>query len=347
MNARQIDMIKEDCAMVLADPEKFSFLKNESVLITGGSGFMGSWLSEALSYLNDSHQFGIKLTLLARDMDIFAERQPHLAQRSDIQTISTDVCDLVEISNEISIIIHAAGNPDNRVHLSNPIEVINTITNGTVQVLEAATRLPNLKKFLNISSGWVYGSQPRELDLLPESYAGGPNSFAGASAYAEAKRMGETICSVYKSQYRIPMVNLRPFAFIGPYQLIDKPWAINNFIHDAIKGDPIKILGDENTIRSYMYPSDMTNWILTALCQGESGLVLNLGSSEGVSLRDVAEKISSCVPNESTVITQTLNRKPKYSIFVPDTATAKKELGLKLTVPLDEAVKRTIEWLKD
>ena len=346
MNSKLSDMIKEDCSRVFTDPDRLSSLRNESILITGGSGFMGSWLAEAITYLNDVHYFGIKLTLLARNMDAFTEKLPHLGKRSDIRTISKDVCDLVDIPSETTLIIHAAGTPDNRDHLSNPLEVFHTITNGTVQVLEASTRLSKLKKFLNISSGWVYGSQPKDLALIPETYLGGPNSFAAASVYAEAKRMGETICSVYKGQFRLPVINLRPFAFIGPYQLIDKPWAINNFINDALNGDPIKILGDENTIRSYMYPSDMVNWILTALCFGKSGLVMNLGSSEGLPLRDVAEKISACVPNETTVVTQTLNRKSKHSIFVPDTSKARNELNLELTVPLDEAVQRTIEWLK-
>ncbi|MBU3917368.1 NAD-dependent epimerase/dehydratase family protein, partial [bacterium] len=136
------------------------------------------------------------------------------------------------------------------------------------------------------------------------------------------------------------------FAFIGPYQLIDKPWAINNFIYDAINGGPIKILGDENTIRSYMYPSDMVNWILTSLSNGESGTVLNLGSSEGCSLREVADIICKCTPGETVTISQTLNRKAKHSVFVPDTNKAREELGLETSIELSEAVKRTIMWLK-
>ncbi len=345
MKSSQINMIQEDCSKVFLEPERLSFLKNESILITGGSGFMGSWLAESIAYLNDVYNFGIQLTLLARNMDLFRQKLPHLAEKKNVNTISKDVSDLIEIPNDTTLVIHAAGTPDNREHLSNPLAVINTITTGTTQVLEASSRLSNLKKFLNISSGWVYGSQPKEFELIPETYTGALNCFAGTSAYAEAKRMGETICSVYKGQFRIPIVNLRPFAFIGPYQLIDKPWAINNFISDAIKGEPIKILGDENTIRSYMYPSDMANWILTALCHGESGLVLNLGSPEGLSLRDVAEKISHSVPSETTVISQTINRKAKHSVFVPDISKAKNQLGLELTVSFDEAVKRTITWL--
>ncbi len=346
MKPRQLDMIKEDCSKIFKDPNRFSTLKNESVLITGGTGFMGSWLSEAIIYLNDQYNFGTRVTLVARDMDRINENQAHLASRTDITLIEKDVRDLIDIPADTSWIIHAAGNPDNRVHSSDPLDVISTIVNGTMRVLEASARLSNLKKIVNISSGWVYGSQPKEVSHVPESLINGPNCAAITSAYAEAKRMGETLCSVYKGQYRIPIVTLRPFAFIGPYQSIEKPWAINNFINDAINGGPIKILGDENTIRSYMYPSDMVNWILTALCEGESGLVLNLGSSEGCSLREVADIICRCIPGETVVISQTLNRKPKHSVFVPDTSKAKQELGLELSIPLLDAIERTIEWLR-
>jgi len=346
MNPGQLDIIREDCDRIFANPDRFSVLKNESILITGGTGFMGSWLAEAVACLNDSHHFGIKLTLVARNIDRFREKQAHLASRKDFTLLEKNVCDLIDIPDDISWIIHAAATPDNRVHSSDPLQVINTITNGTMQVLGASTRLSNLKKIVNISSGWIYGSQPKEMLQLQECHVGGPDSVSIASAYAEAKRMGETICSVYKGQFRIPMVTLRPFAFIGPYQMIDKPWAINNFIYDAINGGPIKILGDENTIRSYMYPSDMVNWILTALCEGESGLVLNLGSPEGCSLRAVADIICDCIPGETVVISQTLNRKPKYSIFVPDVSKAKETLGLELSVSLQDAIKRTIDWLR-
>jgi nucleoside-diphosphate-sugar epimerase len=346
MNPKQLEMIKEDCSRIFQDPERFSALKNESVLITGGTGFMGSWLSESITYLNDHHGFGTKLTLVGRDIDRFNNNQAHLASRSDITFIEKSVRDLIDIPGDVSWIIHAAGTPDNRAHSSDPLDVIDSIANGTMQVLDASTRLSNLKKIVNISSGWVYGAQPKDMPRVPESYISGPDSTVITSAYAEAKRMAETFCSVYKGQFRIPIVTLRPFAFIGPYQLIEKPWAINNFINDAINGGPIKILGDENTIRSYMYPSDMVNWILTALCDGESGLVLNLGSPEGCSLREVADIICSCIPGETVVISQTLNRKPKYSVFVPDVSKAQKELGLELSVPLQEAIKRTIEWLR-
>ncbi len=67
---------------------------------------------------------------------------------------------------------------------------------------------------------------------------------------------------------KLPVVTARPFAFIGPYQGLDKPWAVNNFLRDALLGVPIRILGDADTVRSYMYPSDMAFWLLAILAEG-------------------------------------------------------------------------------
>jgi nucleoside-diphosphate-sugar epimerase len=347
MNTRQLDIIKKDCCHLIGSlPEPLSCLKNEHILISGGSGFMGSWLCELISYLNETHNFNTKVTAISRNVDLLKSRSPHLLLNKLVTLIQKDICDLIEIPSDVSWIVHAAATPDNRTHSSNPLEVINTIIDGTNQILDTCLRLPNLKNIVNISSGLIYGPQPNEIKNISENYCGGPNcAEAGTSAYAEAKRMGESICSIYNSQYRLPIVNLRPFAFIGPYQLVDRPWAINNFIKDALNGGPIKILGNQTTIRSYMYPSDMAYWILTALTKGNSGENYNLGSSEGGNLNDVANIIANCFPGKITISTPPTS-KTKQSIFVPNTSKIEQDLNLKLTVDLQTAIKKTVSWVK-
>ena len=79
---------------------------------------------------------------------------------------------------------------------------------------------------------------------MNEKYRGAPLCNSITSVYAEVKRCAETLCTAYSSQYKVPIVIIRPFAFIGPYQFLDKPWAINNFLRDGIAGGPIRILTD-------------------------------------------------------------------------------------------------------
>jgi dTDP-glucose 4,6-dehydratase len=222
---------------------------------------------------------------------------------------------------------------------------MDVIIKGTESVLMAATRLPKLKKILNVSSGLVYGSQPLELETIPENFCGTLNFTSIGSAYAEAKRMAETLCAVYRNQHRLPIANSRPFSFIGPYQLLDRPWAINNFIRDSLLGGEIRILGDGETIRSYMYPSDMAFWLLTILAQGKVGSSYNVGSPNGITLKSLASRISNnfATPPKIAIRSSEIS-KLKRSKFVPNVSLISQELKVNLTVDIEESIKRTVVW---
>ncbi len=346
MTLTQKDVILEDCHRVTSGLISHLVpLKNENILITGGTGFMGTWLTEIITFINDNYNFNTHLFLLSTRAGLFREKAPHIAFRPDITLIERDVRNLTDISNEVSWIIHAAASPDSRVHASDPLRTIQVIVDGTDSVLEYATRLPDIKKILNISSGQIYGTQPWDLQGIPENFIGGLDCSALNSAYPESKRIAETICSVYRNQQRLPIVNARPFAFIGPYQGLDRPWAINNFIRDSLLGGPIRILGDGQTVRSYMYPSDMAWWILNILVHGTAGMNYNVGSPESITLQELAEKIAVRVPKPPKIIRGISDDKSlKSTRFVPNVDLAKKSLGLKITTDLDTAIKRTILW---
>ncbi|MFC1454023.1 NAD-dependent epimerase/dehydratase family protein [Verrucomicrobiota bacterium] len=339
-------IVRQDCENALAGKtDLLKVLRNESVLVTGGTGFFGTWLAEMIASLNDKHNFGCRLVLMARRPHVFSEKVPHLAKRTDITLVGQDARMLIELPPETSYVIHAAASPDSRLHASDPLQTIDVIVNGTNAVLTAATRLPALKKILLVSSGLVYGPQPWELDGIPESFTGSVDCSAAISAYVEAKRMAETIAAAYRSQHRLPITTVRPFAFIGPYQLMDRPWAVNNFIRDGLRGGPIRILGDGTSVRSYMYPSDMSFWLLRILADGIPGQSYNLGNPEGITLKKLAEKISGCFPKSIDIECRNLtNEVTRHSRLVPDISLAKDTLGLTIGVDLDAAIRRTILW---
>lgn len=345
MSLTKEDIIKEDCKEATDNSLKLlKGLKEQTMLITGGTGFMGKWLSEMCTFLNDKHDYNIKLFLLSSNANIFSNNFKHISLREDIVLIERDIRSLLDISDEINFIIHTAASPDNRFHASDPIKTIEVIVNGTKSILEYATRLPELKKVLNISSGHVYGTQPWNLDNISENDYFGFDPSSLVSTYPEAKRLAETICTAYRNQHRLPIVNARPFAFIGPYQLLDRPWAINNFIRDSLRGGPIRILGDGETVRSYMYPSDMALWILTILVKGSNGANYNIGSPYGVTLKELAEIIASNFSSSPEIILNFSNNKNlKSTKFVPDISSAQK-LGLNIKTDLDNAIKKTIMW---
>jgi nucleoside-diphosphate-sugar epimerase len=346
MNISRREMIKEDLrAISSAGIEKLDPLRDETLLITGGTGFVGTWLTELTAYLNDDHGFHTELVLLSTNASEFRVRAPHLAERDDVTLIERDIRNLTDIPTDITYIIHAAATPDRRVHASEPLRTVQTIVDGTNSLLEYASRLSDLRKVLNLSSGLIYGTQPWNMKGIPESMVGSLDCGAFNSAYAESKRMAENICSIYRNQHRLPITTARPFAFIGPYQSLDRPWAINNFIRDALLGGPIRILGEGRTVRSYMYPSDMAWWMLNILVRGDVGQSYNVGSPDEISLQDLAKKIASKFPSSPKIISG-LSKGPEVqaSKFVPDVELAMRRLGLRVTVDLDKAIDSTIEW---
>jgi len=340
-------IIEQDCEQVVSGVvEQLSGLRGETLLITGGTGFVGIWITELVVHLNEYYNFNARVKLLSRQETDVRIVAPHLAKRKEVEFIRQDVRAMTDLPEDVTLLIHAAASPDTRLHASDPLRTIRIITQGTDAVLAAATRLPRLKRMMNVSSALVYGAQPWEVKAMTETFTGGLLDCASMlSSYAEAKRLGETLVAAYRNEHRLPIVNMRPFAFIGPYQRLDRPWAINNFIRDGLLGGPIRILGDGETVRSYLYASDMAFWSLRILLAGAVGCSFNVGSPAGIRLKDLAEKIAGCFPAAVPIECRGLiDGKGKRSKMIPDVSVAETLLGLTLKVDLDSAIRRTLLW---
>jgi len=251
----------------------------------------------------------------------------------------------VELPADVTWLIHAAADPNSGNHATDPLRTLRVLSRGTDAVLQAATRLGGLRKILHVSSGLIYGAQPLELAGLSESFVGGCDCAVPGHAYAEGKRMAETICASYRTQMRLPIVTVRPFAFLGPYQPLDRSWAANSFIRDALCGGPIRMQGDGMTVRSYMYPADMTYWLLGVLALAASGSVYNVGSPQGVTLTELARMITASLPNPVKIITHMLGANaPGTTRFVPDVSLAASTLGLRMQTDLHQSVRKAVQW---
>lgn len=324
---------------------KLEQLKGSTILITGGTGFMGSWIARALVWLNDNFNFGCKIILLARDPENLERSDPKLYRRSDITYLRSDIRSVHNLPSNINYIIHAAANPDNRAHMSDPVNTMDVIALGTKAIMDAATRLPDIRNIVHISSGQVYGKAPNNGESLRETILYNFSKNDITSVYPEAKRYAETICLAYRSLFKLPVCIVRPFSFIGPYQKLNKPWAINTFLQEALNGQPMRIVGNGKPQRSYLYASDMAAWLLVVLAEGKSGEIYNLGSSEGVSLKEVTEKINQLLPHPVDVIVQNYNN--DESKFIPNLEHIIEKFNLKMVFTFDEALQQTIQWNVD
>lgn len=158
-----------------------------------------------------------------------------------------------------------------------------------------------------------------------------------------AKQNAEGACLLAAQKTGLQVKIARGFAFVGPYLPIDAHYAIGNFIRDGLQGGPIQVLGDGTPLRSYLYAADLAIWLWTILIRGTSGRAYNVGSDQAVSIAEVANKVS-----EYTKTIVQLASRPRTDVppdrYVPSTARAEKELGLKAWVSLEDGIARTIDW---
>lgn len=347
MTAKADAAIRGDC--LLAASSHVSVLRalaGSRLAVTGGTGFLGTWIAEMVTALNDEFKLGVRLEVIATDASGWVARHPHLGSRPEIGVHNHDVRSSLELPADVRYVIHAAGIPDGRVHASDPLRVFETGVIGTSRVLAAVAGLAGIAGFLHVSSGLVYGGVAGS-EGFREDAASLVEVGAVGNVYADSKRAAESLCAIYRSQFRLPVVTVRPFTFMGPFQALNRPWAFNNFLRDGLGGREIRVHGDGEARRSFLYGSDAAAWALVALVKGESGRVYNLGSAAKVSIRDLAEQIAAQIPSRPGVLYRTLPAAQlRQRDFFPATTRAVSELGLHETVDLPSALAKTIAWYK-
>lgn len=337
--------IRQEClASLKLQPKLAQALAGHRISVIGGSGFIGTWLAETVAALNDDLGTRVRVDLLSRSASTWSTDHPHLSARSDVRVQTVDVRSPFEIPPDATLVLFAAGIADPRIHASDPLHVHETALHGLSHALAASARLELLQRFINISSGLVAGSPATEQGLR-ENHHGALDFTRLHNVYAESRRAGENLVTVYASQHRIPVCTARAFTFIGPYQPLDAPWAANNFLRDALSGNDIRIHGDGTTRRSYLYGSDAATWLLKMLIDGRDGEAYNLGGGEPVSHSEFARLVAAnTAPTPQLVYkSQPASSGRRYDFF-PDLSHVQDTFGLQQAFGVDEALQRTMLW---
>jgi len=319
-------------------------LRNQRIFITGGTGFFGCWLLESFIYANEKLKLNSEALVLTRNYESFKKKAPRLAVNPAIKFCIGDVRDFKFPEGNFPFIIHAATEANAKLNEENPLQMWDTIVEGTRHILEFA-RHAGAKKFLLTSSGAVYGRQPPNMTHIPEEYNGAPDPSDPNSAYGEGKRAAEMLCAIYAKMYGIETKIARCFAFVGPYLPLDIHYAIGNFIRDALKGGPIQIKGDGTPYRSYLYAADLTVWLWTILIKGKSCRPYNVGSDKAISIAELADSVSKSFNPPAGIF---IARKPidgsAHEKYIPNIDRVKKEMNLYQHIELREALDKTIKW---
>ncbi len=319
-------------------------LRGARLFITGGTGFFGTWLLESFLFANQQLDLKASASVLSRKPDSFQKAFPHFGLDPAITLVRGDARDFKFPRGKFSHIIHAATETNPDFTDIDPLEKFTSNIEGTHHVLEFAVK-SGTGKFLFTSSGAVYGKQPSNITRIPETYLGAPETTDVNSAYGQSKRVSEFLCAAFAKQHGFDATIARCFAFVGPRLPLNSNYAIGNFIHNAMNGNPIQIGGDGTPYRSYLYAADLAIWLWTILLRGQSSHPYNVGSENDLVIAQLAKITADTIsPGLSIKIAKrTIPNKPAER-YVPSIQRAKTELGLQEFVKLPDAIQRTAKW---
>jgi len=342
----------EDIKLILKMAElELKTLAGERVFLTGCTGFFGKWITQGLLAADDLWELNLKLAVVTRDRQRALQDSPWLRDRQNVEWIDGDIRNL-DVRGQFDTVIHAAAAASRDLNEEQPELMFDTIVDGTKEVLKIAGR-GTCRRFIFVSSGAVYGVQPSELSHVPESYPGAPDPLAPKSAYGEAKRAAEFLCSNFARRENVPVKIARCYAFVGPYLPLNSHFAVGNFIRDVLAEKPIHVEGDGTSVRSYLYAADMVVWLMKILVNGQTCNAYNVGSGEAISIKDLAWKTHEAGCHFVSTRTQLLNpvligkslaQGGLPQAYVPSVVRAREELGLKIYTSLPHALIKTLSW---
>jgi nucleoside-diphosphate-sugar epimerase len=315
-------------------------LDGRRILITGGTGYVGSWLLETLAWARECLCCGPTAVVVSRRPDDFLARRSLVAACTAITLVEGDVADFPAPAGRFDLLVHGAAEAGTRQAVGGPGELQRTIIDGTRHVLDIAQGV-HARRLLLLSSGAVYGLQPAGVGFVEEGWDVEEQLDPRHAAYGSAKRLAEELCLAAASD-ALDVVIARGFSFVGPYQPLDAHFAVGNFIRDVLAGGPVVVRGDGSAVRSYLYATDMAVWLWSILARGRPGCAYNVGSERAVSVAQLAHLVAACRDGIRVVV----QGEPDQGTgrYVPCTRRAREELGVRETVGLEQGVARTIAW---
>jgi UDP-glucuronate decarboxylase len=355
------DVVEEDLRYINRQlAEEFSCLAGKNILITGGGGFLGYYLVQALLYWNRTSSSSRQIDVTVYDNYlrgvpgwlVTLEEDPalHLV-RHDITT------PLPGIIPDFSFIVHAASIASPTFYRKHPIETMDANVNGLRFLLDYAldqkTKKMPLDGFLYFSTSEIYGDPASEAIPTSESYRGNVSCTGPRACYDESKRFGEALCVNFAQQYDLPVKVARPFNNYGPGLKITDKRALPDFARDVFAGRDIVMHSDGSPTRTFCYVADAVVGYYKILVKGRTGEAYNIGANfPEISMKDLAQKVVTLAGElfgyDGKVVHQP-SLEADYLVDNPNRRCpvilkAREELGYNPGISLEEGLRRSLIW---
>ena len=307
----------------------------KTVLITGGSGFIGSHLCYFLLDKN--------FKIICVDNLITGKKNnvQRLLNNKNFKLIIHDVSDHMKIDENLDYVMHFASPASPVDYQKIPIQTLKVGSLGTYNTLGLA--LAKKAKYMLASTSEVYGDPL--VNPQPETYWGNVNPVGPRGCYDEAKRFAEALTMAYHRIHNVDIRIVRIFNTYGPRMRKDDGRAVPNFINQALNNKPITVYGDGKQTRSFCYISDLIEGIYNVMMSKIKDPV-NLGNPKEHTILEFAEIIKELTKGESKIVFKDLPIDDPR-VRCPDISKAKKELGWEPKIGLEEGLQKTIEWFKE
>ena len=343
-------LYQEDIRRVAALSLPWEKLKNSSVLISGATGLIGSFLIDVIMYLNQTQEIKCRVYALGRSEEKAKARFGYCYDTEWFLFIPYDI-NLPFVRDDIGTIdyvLHLASNTHPVAYATDPIGTITTNIIGTQNMLDFAYA-HHAKRCAFASSNEVYGENRGDAEKFDERYCGYIDCNTMRAGYPESKRCGEALCQAYIKQRGMDIVIPRLTRSYGPTMLMSDTKAISQFIRKAITGEDIVLKSEGTQYYSYTYMADAVSGLLYVLLLGENGEAYNIADdASDVMLKDLAGTIAGTVGRKVVFEIPDAVESAGYSKATKARLESKKlqALGWKAQYNIKEGISRTIEILR-
>lgn len=289
------ELYQNDLESILSCDLPWNNLSGKNILVTGGTGLIGSCIIDVLMKLNDVNVF-----CMGRSLDKAKNRFGDYFSSPRFNFICHDITQKIDSDIDFDYIIHAASGAHPAEFNNRPVETMTGNFIGTFNLLQYG-KIHNMKRFVYISSGEIYGIASSGIDSFDEEYSGYVDTTKVRACYPCSKRASETLLESFISEYGVDGVIARPCHVFGPTMTSEDSRVVAEFIRYAVNSKDIILKSKGNQMRSYLYVVDAVLAIFNVLFKGLNKEAYNISGKDRVSIRELAEIIAD-ISNRKVIV---------------------------------------------